>query len=243
MRSNWFCKYKMAHRGLHNDKYPENSLGAFENACKHGFAIELDIRILKDGTPVIFHDENLNRMCGVDKSITDLTIDELPNYPLLNSKYNIPTLQEVLDLVDAKTPLMIELKPVSKKDKIEERTYDLLKDYSGEYAIKSFNPLTMFWFKKHAPQVLRGMLSCYFEDFKLPLFYKVAVKKLWLFNWVKPDFISYNFDNLPNKFVSKRKVPVLAWTIDSKDKEQEAMKVADNVIFENYIPESPINYE
>ena len=66
MRSNWFVEYKLAHRGLHNDIYPENSLGAYENAIKHGFAIELDIRVLKDGNLAIFHDDNLNRMCGVN---------------------------------------------------------------------------------------------------------------------------------------------------------------------------------
>ena len=120
MRSNWFCKYKLAHRGLHNDKFPENSLGAFENACKKGFAIELDVRLLKDGTPVIFHDPNTFRMCNIDKNINEITLNELDNYHLADSKYTIPTLQQVLELVDGKTPIMIELKPGQRKEKIEQ---------------------------------------------------------------------------------------------------------------------------
>ena len=242
MRSKWYCKYKLAHRGLHNEQFPENSLGAFQNACENGFAIELDVRILKDGNAVIFHDPNLIRMCGVDIDIHDLTIEDLNNYKLNNTNYTIPTLKQVLELIDAKTPIMIELKPVKKNEHIEEIVYNLIKDYQGDIAVKSFNPFTMIWFKKHAPEILRGMLSSCFHGIKLPFFHKVAVKNLWLFNYVKPDFISYNYSDLPNKYVSKRKVPVLAWTIDSEDKEKMIMHYADNIIFENYIPTSPINY-
>lgn len=241
MRSKWFCKYKLAHRGLHNEKYPENSLGAFENAYKNGFAIELDVRLLKDGTPVIFHDRNTFRMCSIDKDINEITIDELEKFHLSNSKYTIPTLKQVLELVDGKTPIMIELKPVRKKENIEKITYSLLKNYKGEFAIKSFNPLTMMWFKKHAPEVIRGMLSSYFEGIKLPLLYKLIVKKLYMFHFVKPDFISYSHNDLPNKYVQKRKVPIIAWTIDSPDMEKEVLQKADNIVFENYIPSSPTN--
>ena len=233
MRSNWFCKYKLAHRGLHSDKFPENSLGAFENACNHGFAIELDVRLTKDGTPIIFHDRNTYRMCGIDKNINELTIDELEQYHLSGTKYTIPTLQQVLDLVDGKTPIMIELKPVRKKENIEKITYSLLKDYKGEFAIKSFNPLTIMWFKKHAPEVLRGMLSSYFEGIKLPLIYKLIVKKLYMFHLVKPDFISYCHSNLPNKYVQRKKVPIIAWTINSPSMEKEVLQKANNIVFEN----------
>lgn len=241
MRSQWFCKYKLAHRGLHNEMFPENSLGAFENACTYKFAIELDVRILSDGTAVIFHDRNLLRMCGIDKNINDLTLKELDDYKLNGSKYSIPTLKQVLELVDGRTPIMIELKPVNKKEKIEEKVYSLIKDYKGDIAVKSFNPISMMWFKKHAPEVLRGMLSSSFNDIEgLPLLYKQIVKKLRLFSLVKPDFISYNHSDLPNKYVTKRKVPVIAWTITDKEMESEAMKNADNIVFEGYVPESNI---
>jgi len=247
MRSKWFCKYKLAHRGLHNEMFPENSLGAFENACTYGFAIELDVRLLRDGTPVIFHDPNTLRMCGIDKNINDITLEELSEYKLNNTKYSIPTLKEVLEMVAGRTPIMIEIKPVSKKEKIEEKVYELIKDYKGDLAVKSFNPIYMIWFRKHAPEVLRGMLGSFFEDRgdlpNLPYIFKQIVKKLSLFNFVKPDFISYDHKNLPNKYTSKRKVPILAWTITSQEKEDNALKHADNVIFEGYLPQRPINYE
>ena len=241
MRNKWFVDIKLAHRGLHNDIYPENSIGAYENAIKHGFAIELDVRVLKDGNLAIFHDYNLYRMCGVDKNIEDVTLDELKTYRLLNTEYTIPTLQEVLDVVDNKTPIMIELKPVKRHSKIEEKVYNVIKNYKGDIAVKSFNPLSMLWFKRKAPQVIRGMLSSYFHNTNLPRIYRRLIKRLTLFTLIKPDFISYDFSNLPNKYVSKKKVPILAWTITSKEMEEEALTVADNVIFQDYIPDNTHN--
>jgi len=241
MRSNWFVEYKLAHRGLHNDIYPENSLGAYENAIKHGFAIELDIRVLKDGNLAIFHDDNLNRMCGVNKKIEDITLDEMKSYPLLNTKYTIPTIQEVLSLVNGRVPIMAELKPVSRKMKIAEKVYNVIKDYKGDIAIKSFNPLYMLWYKKNAPEVLRGMLSSYFHHTHLPWVYRSLIKRLTFYNRIKPDFISYDFNDLPNKYLKNKSVPILTWTITSKQQEQEALKYAHNVIFQDYIPDSPKN--
>lgn len=250
MRSNWFCKYKMAHRGLHNTKYPENSLGAFQNAVDFGCAIELDARLLKDNTVVVFHDTNLLRMCGVDIELNELTKEQLKDYKLLNSKYTIPTLLEVLDLVSGRVPIMLELKPLKAKYHIEKKVYDIIKDYKGDIAVKSFNPLTMMWFKRHAPNILRGILSCNFsedsnhaKDYEnLPKLFKSILRKMQMFKFVKPDFISFNIDDLPSKYVTKRNVPILAWVINSKDEEGQAYKLANSIIFEGYIPDSPTNY-
>ncbi|MBE5758238.1 MAG: glycerophosphodiester phosphodiesterase [Clostridiales bacterium] len=238
MTNNWFVKYKLAHRGLHNEKFPENSLPAFQNAIDHNFAIELDVRVSKDGSLVIFHDHNLMRMCSVDLDIKNLTLNEIKSHKLRSSNYTIPTLQEVLELVDGKVPIMIELKPVDKHERIEEKVLAVIKSYQGDLAVKSFNPLTMLWFKKHAPNITRGMLSSYFENTNLPFIYKFLIKRLFLFNRIKPHFISYDLNNLPNKYVKNKKVPILAWTITSIDMEKEALKVADNVIFQDYIPEN-----
>lgn len=245
MRSKWFIKYKLAHRGLHNEKYPENSLGAFQNAIKHNFAIELDVRLLKDNTPVIFHDTNVKRMCGVDKELRKMTMYDLEELRLKDSKYHIPTLNEVLKLVNGQVPIMIELKPVksNKKNILERTVYNAIANYEGDIAVKSFNPLSMLWFKKNAPEVLRGMLSSYFEHTYMPKIYKFFVKRLALYKKIQPDFISYDFRYLPNKYVQDKKVPIVAWTITSAELEKEAMKNADNVVFERYIPESPINYK
>ena len=242
MKSNWFCKYKLAHRGLHNKSYPENSLGAFQNAVDNGFAIELDVRLTKDNKVVVFHDFSLLRMCGLDQKLSETHFDELSQLKLGKSKYKIPTLEEVLTLINGKVPVMIELKPEKKRKTLDIETYKIIKDYSGDLAVKSFNPLSMLWYKKHAPNMIRGMLSSFFDENKLPFIYKIAIKRLWFYRLVKPNFISYDYTDIPNKFLKNKKVPILAWTITSKEIEKETLTKANNVIFQDYIPDSTTNY-
>jgi len=167
MKTRWYVKYKLAHRGLHNDKFPENSLGAFQHAKDKGFGIELDVRLTKDNQVVVFHDDNLSRMCGKHKDVRNLTLDELKEYKLKKTKYCIPTLEEVLELVQDEVPIIVELKPLRGAKKYAEIVYNVLKKYKGRYAVKSFNPFLILWFKKHAPKVIRGMLACNFNNIYL----------------------------------------------------------------------------
>ena len=68
------CDY--AHRGLHNGKdAPENSLAAFEAACRAGYGIELDVQLSRDGKVMVFHDGTLVRMTGCDKKLCELTAE------------------------------------------------------------------------------------------------------------------------------------------------------------------------
>ena len=100
----------IAHRGLHNEKYPENSLSAFEHACEKGYSIEIDIHITKDDRVVVFHDNTLKRMCGADIKPEDSTLDELKAYFLADSNEKIPTLEECLECVNGRSLLLIEFK-------------------------------------------------------------------------------------------------------------------------------------
>ena len=237
MSDNWITQYKIAHRGLHNDKYPENSIPAFENASKKGFAIELDVHDISDGNIIVFHDNDLNRLCGINKKVKDLKTDELRNCYLSNTKYTIPTLKEVLEVINGKVPIIIELKIDSFRETLSKEVYNIIKDYKGSIAVKSFNHLTILWFKKHAPHIMRGMLGSSLKETRLPKLYKWVIKNLYLFKLIKPDFISYDINDLPYKNATKRNVPIITWTIRSKTQEAEALKVADNIIFENYIPD------
>ena len=55
-----------AHRGLHGDQIPENSLPAFAGACERGYGIELDVQLSSEGVIMVFHDDTLIRMTGVE---------------------------------------------------------------------------------------------------------------------------------------------------------------------------------
>ena len=233
----WIVKMPIAHRGLHNDELPENSLAAFENAIKNKYAIELDLRITSDGHVVVFHDDNLGRMTGSSGYVNKTTLEEIKKLRLLNTAEKIPTFKEVLDLVSGRTPLLIEIKNMNKVG-IEKNVWNILAKYDGEYAIQSFNPYTLEWFKNHAPHVKRGQLSSYFKNVDIGIIKKIALKKLWMNKISDPNFISYNIDDLPNRWVKKyRELPLLAWCVRTIEQKEKAFKIADNIIFEDIDPE------
>lgn len=233
----WLCNKYIAHRGLHDENNPENSLGAFENAIKKGFPIELDVRLISDGTIVVFHDDNLSSMCGKDKYVSKLTKEDLSACKLKNTNFSIPTFEEVLNFVDGKTPLLIELKQLDNVGELERGVLKLLENYKGEFAIQSFNPYSLEWFKKNAPNIWRGQLSSFFKHDKLGSLKKWVLKRLKMNKVSCPDFISYNAEDLPNRWVKKHEnLPIIAWTIRNQQQYIKAVQVSDNVIFEDFIP-------
>jgi len=233
-----------AHRGIHDNTSdaPENSLKAFALAVENGFGIELDVQLTKDLIPVILHDYNLMRSCGTDKKVSSLTYEELQEYHLFESVEKIPTLKEVLELVNGKVPLIVELKIVWKADKICTIVNELLKGYSGFYVIESFNPFGLMWYRRYAPKVIRGQLS---TDFKRemtdgdPLQY-FLLKHLLTNFLTKPDFIAFHhvYKNALS-FTLCRKLyhtmPV-AWTIQTQEQLQDCRKYYKLFIFDGFLP-------
>ena len=137
----WLTATPMAHRGLHNNKdLPENSLGAFENAIKHGYGFEFDVWLTKDNQLVVHHDPKLVRTCGRAGIITEIDSSKLEEYKLMNTNYSIPTFKQTLDLVDGQVGLVIEIKPTKRVDETCSKIWDILKDYKGNYCIESFYP-------------------------------------------------------------------------------------------------------
>lgn len=236
---NIFDKNKfIAHRGLHNENIPENSLKSFQEACKNGYIIENDIHITKDNQVVVFHDDTLKRMCGVDKKVEELTLNEIKEYNLLNTDEKIPTLKECLDLIDGKVPLLIEFKCLDIKtcDMLCNEANKILNEYKGEYAIQSFYPFVLKWYKDNRPDVMRGQLAS--------AFYKENISKKLLgtlmFNFIaRPNFISYEFKHKNNIFL---KLCILlgaypvAWTYHKQEEINLTKDVFNNFIFENFIP-------
>ena len=234
----WLVEYPIAHRGLHTDEMPENSLGAFQNAIDNGYPIELDVHLTCDGTVVVFHDDSLARVTNKDGYVKNLTKDTLKDYSIFGTKYTIPTFKEVLDLVAGQVPILIEVKNTGKVGELESALLKILKDYTGEYAIQSFNPYVLEWFKKNAPQIARGQLAGYFKGEKLSFIKKFALKRMLLNKKIScPDFISYDARNVPNRFIKKyKKLPLLVWCVRSQDEYLKKVKYCDNIIFENFEP-------
>ena len=233
-----FMYKNFAHRGLHKkDKtVPENSLAAFERASSYGYGIELDVQLSKDGQVVVFHDDKLNRVCGVDSRVDEKTYDELSKISLCGTTQTIPLFSEVLKTVRGRGPLIVELKNGKRNEELCEKTYALLEKYSGEYCIESFNPFIVRWFKKNAPEVIRGQLANPPKEYNGEVGPITAViLGNCLLNFLsRPQFIAYKITPKPFtvKLCEALGAMKVAWT--SHDWLNE--KFYDAVIFEFYKP-------
>ena len=147
-----------AHRGLHTDSIPENSLAAFKNALDRSYGIELDVQISSDGEIFVFHDKSVARMCGAKKDLTSMTAEEIKQLRLLGTQEQIPTLNEVLTLIDGRVPLLIEIKYYANNEKLCAALAEVLDNYIGSFAIQSFDPRILRYFKKYRPRFARGQL-------------------------------------------------------------------------------------
>lgn len=241
-QTNSFCRKCYAHRGLFNNEkgVPENSLSAFQLAVKHGYGIELDVQVTKDNQIVVFHDNTLSRVCGIDMLVRGKTYQELSELSLFQTQEKIPLLKDVLALVNGSVPLIIEIKlPI-----IDTYTCVLvneqLKDYSGSYCIESFNTLVLQWYKKHRPDIIRGQLSA---NLTRPVadggFILSFLVKHLLTNFLgRPDFISYcykdthNLSFILNKYLYRSMT--VAWTIDSPKAYANSLNCFDSFIFEGF---------
>lgn len=238
----WLKEALIAHRGLHTRdlEVPENTLIAFKKALDLGYGIECDVNISKDGHPVVFHDIDLKRLCDKDVRVDMLSLDELKTFRIGISQEGIPTLSELLQLVDGKVPLLIELKPKGNVINLCEAVYRELINYHGTYAIFSFHPKVVYWFKKHAPHVIRGQISESFKSEKNLSFISRFMMRYMVFNALtKPDFISYGIKDMPFKpldRLKKKGLTIISFSARSQTDFDFVKKYYDNVVFEYFIP-------
>jgi len=237
----WIVKSPIAHRGLFNDEIPENSISAFKRCVEKNISIELDVMALADGTLVVFHDTKLARMTGKDGFISNCTYDDIKDLKLLKTDEKIPTLKEALEAIDGKVPVIIEIKNFGKVGTVEKEVWKLLQNYKGEYAVSSYNPYTLEWFKKNAPIVKRGQISCFFKLKEITGIRAFFFKRMLYNKKVsEPHFIIYSAYDLPNKYVKKYYgvIPVLSFTIKDENAELAVKDYSDNFIFNTYMPKA-----
>jgi len=216
-----------AHRGFHNDKLgiPENSIAAFKRALESGYGIELDIQLSKDRVPVVFHDFDLKRMCGVEGKVYDYTFEQLKGFALNNTQETIPGFEEVLSLINGKVPVIVDFKVDGMDFSICPIANGFLKKYEGAYLVQSTSSLVLSWYRSNRNDVIRGQVS---EGMLL----KNAT--------TRPDFISYKeerHNNIGFKMATQFfKAKAVAWTITSQVQLDKAKENFDIFIFEGFTP-------
>ena len=234
----------LAHRGLHGEGAAENSMTAFRRAKEAGFGVELDVRLSKDGELVVFHDDTLTRVAGVEGRVDELTLAELRECRLSGTDDTIPTLREVFDLIDGSIPILIEIKEKIGSSAVTRKLLAELKSYDGPYIVESFDPMAISAFRKGRREVPLGILSRRFCDMKehkgSPLYF--ALQNM-LFNFLSvPDFVAYRHSDANTLSLKLARslfgTVTVAWTTRSAEEGEAAKKNGfDCIIFENYLPE------
>ncbi len=245
--SGWIFKRPIAHRGLHNANQGviENSLSAAYAAITHNYAIECDVQLTLDGEAVVFHDFTLERLAGKQGKVSAYNVKDLCNLNLLKTSDEILTLEEFLDKIAGRVPLIIEIK--SRFDdnlSLTHRVAGIVSEASQDIALKSFDPACIIELKRIAPHIPRGIVGMKSyecgEFAHLDNCHKFGLSNLLHTSDTLPDFVSWNIEDLARlKFIMEKtdlKIPVLTWTIRTELQKQMAAHYADQIIFEGFLP-------
>ena len=230
----WLKGTVFAHRGLHNSGVPENSMAAFEAAIEAGYGIECDIQRARDGTAMVFHDWELERLTGETGPVAKRDAQSLGAIELRGaSGQTIPRLADVLKLVAGRVPLLIEVK--SKRDHrvsavclAIRRT---LEGYRGPHGVMSFDPRIARWFAVHSPETPRGLVVTEQDDTALP----GRIRRRLAIRHAKPDFLAWDIRDLPSRLAAAQRrkgIPLTTWTVREPEQRATAERYADAPIAE-----------
>ena len=256
---NILTRLPFAHRGLFDNKSlnPENTIAAFRAAIDAGYGIELDVGLTLDNKVVVFHDDDLQRLCESSLVLNHTSWEDLRNYSIMQSQEKISLLSDVLQFVNGRVPIMIELKSFHSKNgfydngKLESASARVVENYTGEYAFKSFNPMSVVLLqnlklRQKFGKTPVGFLTCDYEkdgDFGYLCSSEAKLHQNLESNVAKlADFVSYNIDDLTQELSEKLRCLnsknksnskcMLAWTVKNKQQFLKAQKLADNIVFE-----------
>ena len=229
----WLTRWEFAHRGLHSPGVPENSLAAASAAMAEGLGIECDIQRSRDKQPMVFHDWELGRLTNGTGLAEMYAAEELEALCLQESAERPVRLGRLLELVDSKVPLLIELK--SRPEYDVERTCDCtaeaLADYSGEYAVMSFDPRVGEWFAAHSAATVRGLVCTDTIDGG----FLGAWRAPGAIESASPDFLAMDIRDIPSAITGLWRAsgrPLLSWTIRSSELRAKALAEVDALISE-----------
>jgi len=230
----WLTSAPIAHRGYHEPKKAvfENTMPAFEAAIAAGFAIECDVRLTRDGIPVIFHDDDLERLAGRRDTIEVLTAEVTDTIAIGGSDATIPRLSALLDVTAGKVPLVVELKRGAAPDpRFVPAVLDAIAGYDGPLALMSFDFGLLAELKAAGATVPLGLTAEGAENFDE----HEAAMALGL------DFVSYYYQHLPNDFTTglrDKGIPVITWTIRDAEAREISNRHGDQMTFEGFDPRS-----
>jgi glycerophosphoryl diester phosphodiesterase len=240
----WLVARPIAHRGLHDARRGilENTAGAFAAAMALDYAIECDLQLSADGEAMVFHDAHLDRLTTQTGPVLARTAAELKVVTLRGTSDRIQTLSELLDQVNGRVPLVVELK--SHWDgslALARRTVEVAANYDGRLALMSFDPDIVAGLAELAPKVPRGVVAERESvmETRLDLARRLELRHLSHVDRSRPHFLSYHADGLPYgppRAFRQAGLPVICWTLRDAATAARARRYADQITFEGYLP-------
>lgn len=242
----------VAHRALHDRalRRPENSRAAIRAAMAAGYAIEIDLQLSADGHAMVFHDDELDRLTAATGPVRARSAAALGAIGLKDADEGIPSLAEILALVNGAVPLLVEIKDQDGGigpgvGVLEAAAARLLAGYAGDVAVMSFNPHSVAEMARLLPRVPRGLTTCAWDEDEwapLPPADCARLRDIPDYNRVGASFVSHDWVDLGRARVAElaaQGADVLCWTIRSAQDEATARRIACNVTFEGYAARIP----
>ena len=245
---NWLTAIPFAHRGLYDATIgiPENTRASVKAAVESGFAIEIDAQLTVDGILIAFHDQNLNRLIGLDQIVNKMTWNDISEHVIKGSTETIPTVKDILGIIDGKVPLIIEIREKHGLGlQAVGAVIDALSGYSGNFAIMSSNPVICSVLRHIAPNIVRGSLRTQYTPYRADCGVSRPIAKgielAHAIQLEKPHYIVWDVRYIELSTTRRLREypgqPLLCWPITSPS-QSEAVRNAgvDNIIFEQYRP-------
>ena len=243
----YWLKRPIAHRGLHDQAKGiiENSASAVRAAISAGYAVEVDLQCCAGHMPIVFHDATLDRLTGETGDVATRDAEALCSLPLRGSEDRILSLPALLALVNGRVPLLLEVKSTwTREGKYEANIALLLASYPGPVAVMSFDPHCVAAFREVSPSLPRGLVAERFDDqsywSQLSFGQRFAMRNLLTSAFARPHFIAYDIRALPAvaPLVAQNVfgLPLLTWTVRTKEEQDRALRYADAMIFEGIRP-------
>lgn len=217
----------IAHRGLHGcgrTAPVENSLGAAKAAIAAGYGIECDVQLSADGEAMVFHDAELARLTSAQGALAGRTAAELGQLALRGTEDKIPTLARLLETIDGRVPLVVEIKSRYDGDpRLATRTLEVLAGYTGPVAVECFDPA-----------VVRHCLT----HTALPVGLVGPAEDAHADETLIGDcaFISWGIDDLARVVAAHPDMPRSSWTIRTPDQADVARRCKAQIVFEGFLP-------
>ena len=199
----------------------ENTLKSFKKAYDCGAtAIEFDVRLTKDGVPIVVHDENLRRLAGIDAEVSNLTLNEIKKVKIMGEE-PIPTLEEVLEYASDRLAVDVELKIVG----AEKQVVKFLEKYGliEKSIVTSFIPLALHNVKQECEKLRIGIICGEWDEEYLDIAKKLRAEA------IIPNYKSITPSII--KQIKNRGLKIFPWTVNTVEDALKLVKAGvDGII-------------